>query len=54
MGIGAAGPIDVAAGTVSPVNIPAWRGFPLRDRLGELVPDRPAVLAGDAVAAATG
>ncbi|HEX6468333.1 MAG TPA: ROK family protein [Streptosporangiaceae bacterium] len=52
VGIGAAGPIDVAAGTVSPVNIPAWRGFPLRDRLGELVPDRPAVLAGDAVAAA--
>jgi glucokinase len=51
VGIGAAGPIDAAAGTVSPVNIPAWRGFPLRERLAELMPGRPAVLAGDAVVA---
>lgn len=31
VGIGSAGPIDVAAGRVSPLNIPAWRDFPLRD-----------------------
>jgi len=30
-GIGSAGPIDHVEGTVSPVNVPAWRGFPLRD-----------------------
>lgn len=52
VGIGAAGPIDAAAGTVSPVNIAAWRRFPVRDRLGEVLPGRPAVLGGDAVAVA--
>lgn len=51
VGIGAAGPIDVVAGTVSPVTIPAWSGFPLRARLAELVPERPTVLACDAVVA---
>ncbi|MBV2155641.1 ROK family protein [Kitasatospora sp. SUK 42] len=29
VGIGSAGPVDLAGGTVSPVNIPGWRGFPL-------------------------
>ena len=29
VGLGSAGPVDVAAGTVSPVNISAWREFPL-------------------------
>ncbi|MGA5818012.1 ROK family protein [Kitasatospora sp. NPDC094028] len=29
LGIGSAGPVDLAAGTVSPVNIPGWRDFPL-------------------------
>ncbi|MFH9352787.1 ROK family protein [Kitasatospora sp. NPDC017646] len=29
LGIGSAGPVDLACGTVSPVNIPGWRGFPL-------------------------
>ena len=33
VGIASAGPVDVAAGTVSPINIPAWRRFPLRDRV---------------------
>ncbi len=32
-GVGCGGPMDTAAGLVSPLNIPAWRGFPLRDRL---------------------
>src|ERR1700732_2154855 len=33
LGIGSAGPVDIAAGTVSPVNIPAWRGFPIVERV---------------------
>lgn len=28
VGIGSAGPVDASAGTVSPVNVPGWRGFP--------------------------
>lgn len=30
IGIGSAGPIDLEHGLVSPVNLAAWRGFPLR------------------------
>ena len=52
-GIGSAGPLDASEGTVSPVNIPAWRGFPLRERLAALL-GRPVVLANDAVAGAVG
>lgn len=37
VGIGSAGPIDVPAGTVSPVNIGAWRMFPLVDRVAASV-----------------
>ena len=37
VGIGSAGPIDGPAGTVSPVNIAAWRDFPLRARVQEVV-----------------
>ncbi|MEU8763571.1 ROK family protein [Streptomyces sp. NPDC048659] len=33
LGVGCAGPVDTVAGTVSPVNIPGWREFPLVDRL---------------------
>ena len=33
-GVGCGGPMD--ADTVSPLNIPGWRGFPLRDRLRAL------------------
>ena len=36
VGIGCAGPIGTNCETVSPVDIPAWREFPLRERLGEL------------------
>ncbi len=39
-GIGSAGPIDQAEGTVSPVNIPAWRGFALRDLVRSVVSDQ--------------
>lgn len=38
-GIGSAGPITVATGAVSPLNLPAWREFPLRDLVGNLLPD---------------
>ncbi|MFC8533535.1 ROK family protein [Streptomyces sp. NPDC057249] len=54
-GIASAGPVDTAAGTVSPVNIPAWRRFPLVDEVAAHprlpVGLRP-VLTGDAVAMA--
>ena len=29
-GIGCAGPIDRAAGAISPLNVPSWRGYPMR------------------------
>jgi glucokinase len=32
-GVGCAAPLDSVAGTVSPLNIPAWRAFPLASRL---------------------
>jgi glucokinase len=36
-GVGCGGPMSADGETVSPLNIPAWREFPLRDRvLGEL------------------
>jgi glucokinase len=54
VGIACAGPIDLAAGTVSPINIPSWRGFPLRDRVAAAVPDVPVLLAGDGVCMALG
>jgi glucokinase len=50
VGIGSAGPVDTVAGTVSPVNVPGWRGFPLADRVRELSGGLPTVLAGDGVA----
>jgi glucokinase len=35
IGCGCGGPMEWPAGIVSPLNIPAWRDFPLRDRLRE-------------------
>jgi glucokinase len=35
-GVGCGGPMSPGGETVSPLNIPGWRGFPLRDRLREL------------------
>lgn len=49
VGIGSAGPVDRERGTVSPVNIPAWRDFPLTEHVHR-VTGRPVALAGDAVA----
>ncbi|MFD5466386.1 ROK family protein [Kitasatospora sp. NPDC127059] len=54
VGIGSAGPVDLAGGTVSPVNIPGWRGFPLVAEVAghPAVAGRPVRLAGDGVAMA--
>lgn len=38
VGVGSAGPITVADGLVSPLNLPAWRDYPLRDQIASLVP----------------
>ncbi|BBX74877.1 ROK family protein [Mycobacterium shinjukuense] len=54
VGIASAGPVDLRAGTVSPINIPGWRGFPLRDRVTDLVPGVPVRLGGDGVCMALG
>ncbi|MEZ7129110.1 ROK family protein [Nonomuraea sp. AD125B] len=53
VGIGCAGPLDLATGAVSPVNMPSWRGFPLRDEVRK-VTGLPTVLAGDAQCFALG
>ncbi|WP_069174013.1 ROK family protein [Streptomyces griseus] len=51
-GIGSAGPVDASAGTVSPVNVPGWRDFPLVERVGRTIGGLPVVLVGDGVAVA--
>jgi len=53
IGVGTAAPLDLELGTVSPVNIPGWRSFPLRDRLSQRY-DVPVGMIGDAVAVAVG
>lgn len=53
VGIGCAGPLDTVAGTVSPINIAAWRDFPLVERVRDMV-GAPVALAGDAVCVALG
>ena len=50
VGIGSAGPMVWPAGEVSPVNVPAWRGFPLRAHLQEKYPNLEVRLHGDAIA----
>lgn len=53
-GISSAGPIHLSDGTISPVNIAAWRGFPIRDRVAAAVPGVPVRLAGDGLCMALG
>ena len=53
VGVGCAGPMTVGGATVSPLNIPGWRDFPLLDRLGKHF-DLPVVVDGDAKALAVG
>lgn len=54
VGIASAGPIDLRDGSVSPINIPSWRGFPLVDRVVAAVPGVPVRLGGDGVCMALG
>ncbi|GHF04275.1 ROK family protein [Streptomyces morookaense] len=49
-GIGSAGPVDASTGTVSPVNVPGWRGFPLVAEVTRRIGGLPVVLVGDGVA----
>ena len=52
IGIGSAGPINTQSGTISPVNISAWREFPLVDKVQEIFPGVEIKMVGDAVALA--
>ncbi|MDN5383246.1 ROK family protein [Streptomyces sp. LB8] len=52
LGIGSAGPVDASTGTVSPVNVPGWRGYPLVERARAVVGGLPVRLIGDGVAIA--
>jgi glucokinase len=54
VGIACAGPVDAAVGTASPINVPLWQDFPLRDRVAEAMPGVPVELAGDGVCMALG
>jgi len=40
VGISSAGPIDGPAGTISPVNIGAWRGFPISARVHAVIAEQ--------------
>lgn len=54
IGIGSAGPVDPAAGTISPVMIPAWRDAPVREWAAAWSPGLPVTLVGDGICAAVG
>ncbi|MEV4164337.1 ROK family protein [Nonomuraea dietziae] len=49
VGVGCGGPMAWPAGEVSPLNMPGWRGFPLRARLAERFPSVPVRLHNDAI-----
>ena len=53
VGVGSAGPMSPGGETVSPLNIPAWRDFPLRGRLAQ-EHGVPVAVDGDAKALALG
>jgi glucokinase len=52
-GVGTGGPMTRGGATVSPINIPAWRGFPLHERLHALT-ELPTTVDNDAKALALG
>ena len=52
VGIGSGGPMEWPSGEISPLNIPGWRGFPLRARFQERYPRVPVRVHNDAVAVA--
>ena len=53
VGISSAGPIDLPAGTVSPINITQWHGFPVVERVSTLT-GAPVRLGGDGLCMALG
>ena len=54
VGVGCGGPMDWPTGVVSPLNIPAWRDFPLGPRLAERFATVPVRVHNDAVCVAVG
>ena len=52
VGVGCGGPMRWPSGVVSPLNIPDWRDFPLRDHLAQRYPGRPVRVHNDAVCVA--
>ena len=52
VGIGSAGPLNLGAGTISPVNIPSWRSFQIVDLFKQLTSSNNVVLHGDGMAVA--
>jgi len=44
VGVGSAGPITVADGLVSPLNLPVWRDYPLRRLVADAVPGVPVTM----------
>jgi glucokinase len=54
IGVGCGGPMEWPAGVVSPLNIPAWRSFPLRARLRELFAGSRVRVHNDAICLAVG
>ncbi len=54
VGVGTGGPMQWPAGLISPLNIPGWQSFPLRDRLVECYPGVPVRVHNDAACVAVG
>jgi glucokinase len=54
VGCGCGGPMEWPAGLVSPLNLPGWRRFPLRERLAGRLPGLPVRVHNDAIAMAAG
>jgi glucokinase len=54
VGVGCGGPMQWPAGRVSPLNIPGWRDFPLRDKLCERFPGCVVRVHNDAICMAAG
>lgn len=53
VGVASAGPVDIPGGSVSPINIPQWRGFPIVARVAK-VTGVPVRLGGDGLCMALG
>lgn len=54
VGVGCGGPMRWPEGVVSPLNIPAWRDFRLRERLADFAGDGPVRIHNDAICTAVG